>query len=698
MSSSRDNNGPRHPADEKKDRDGGRKASVLSDGPTQVRKVPGFGGEPDLEGALGIGLEDTVEVRTGGDADPRDSASAAGEVDAGGAGLSEPTLVAADAGAKAAGPGSPKKGPAVDEADLPSVMVTGQPVEYDENSFEGKLKKQGFTYIRPLGEGGMGKVYLASSDLLDELFVLKTMHAHLSDAATKERFLNEAKAARSVSHPNVIKVLIPFTIDGDVFLPMEFVEGDPLEKRLNEGLMEWGKAREVLGQICDGMQAIHDAGIVHRDLKPDNVILEKNNGHGEIAKIIDFGLAKKENVKRRHATIDGSVMGSPEYMSPEQATGKKVDARSDIYSFGAIFYQLLTGVPPFERDPEKNQSEAWMEIGLKIVHEQILPPIERAQDRPISRDVSEIAMMCLEKDPAKRPKSMAEVKARIMGATGYELPKPQAIALVHEAPDAQGSVPEVHTRPTDQSQPAVPPREEVALSSNVFASKSLIVDASAAEAAIAAADPEKTAIVRAPAVKDPQKGSPTIITSAAALKKSRRRLNRALIGGAAALGAAAAITAAVYFGSAKTAPARPAQPVATATLGQPLVDAGPATRPAIEADATPPIAPLVVNRTITFRTNVDGVEVLRGDESVCTTEGRTCSVQVQGGSDEVTFTFRRNGYRDAEMGVTPSEDQTVTVRLVAERTRPAGSNRPPHPPPHQADPLQNMVPNYNKKQ
>ncbi len=669
MSSSRTNNGPKPPTDEKKDREGGHKAAVLSDGPTQVRRVPGFGQQPDLEGALGLALEDTAEVPISASGTPEGApASAAGGLEV---------------------PDTSKSAAAAPPVQEPSVIVADQPAVVDENSFEGKLKKMGWTYVRPLGEGGMGRVFLASNDDLDELFVVKMMHTHLSnDEATKERFKNEAKAARSVNHQNVIKVLIPFKIDGDMFLPMEYVEGETLESRVSSGLMDWSKARDILRQICEGMQAIHDQGIVHRDIKPDNIILEKNNGHGEIVKIIDFGLARKETVKRQYATIDGSVMGSPEYMSPEQAKGGKVDARSDIYSVGAVFYQLLTGTPPFERDPEKNQNEAWMEIGLKIINEPIVPPIERTPERPITQDVNDIVMSCLEKEPAKRPKSMNEVKDRIMAATGYELPRAPVIKLTRELAEAAGNEagdPGVHSRPTDQSLP----KPAVEMNPGVLVSQSLLVDAAAAQAAIA--DAEKTAIVR-----DPQRGKETIITSAVALQKSRKRLNRALLGGAAALGAAAAISAAIYFGSDRTSPARPVQPVTN--MSQPLVDAGPAvaSRP-VQEDAAP-IAPLVVNRTVTFRTNVDGVEVLRGDESVCTTEGRTCSVQVQQGSEEIAYTFRKSGFRDAEMSVTPDADRTLTVRLVPERTRPAGSNRPPRPPPGQADPLQNMVPNYNKKQ
>src|SRR5512143_1001306 len=259
MSDPRMKHGPQPPTD-KKDKPGGKvKADVLSDGPTVVRPFPD---KPDLEGALGL------------EPDPADLA------------LEETKEI---------------KMPVVAPPSEPTVVVAGGEEVFDENSFEGKLKKEGWTYIRPLGEGGMGRVFLAMNDDLEEQFVIKMLQSHLSaDEATRERFILEARAARSVNHENVIKVDRPFKVDGDIFLPMEYVEGETLESRINAGLMEWKSAQRFLCQICDGMQAIHDAGIVHRDIKPENIILEKNNGHGERVKIIDFGLAKKENTKRQY--------------------------------------------------------------------------------------------------------------------------------------------------------------------------------------------------------------------------------------------------------------------------------------------------------------------------------------------------------------------------------------------------------------
>ncbi len=686
MSSPRTPNGPRPPTDEKDERGGGRRPAVNSDGPTQVRKVPGFGGEPDIEGALGMQFEETVEVPTGGEGvEDRDHASAAGETDSSKAQIAQ----------------------AEPEA---SVIVAEQPL--DPNSFEGKLKKQGWTFMRQLGQGGMGTVFLATNDHLEELFVVKMMNPELTgdDAAeqgiqldakerdrrermkkeNKERFLNEARAARSVDHRNVVKFGIPFKIDNDMFLPMEYVEGVTLQSRIYRGLMAWETARDILCQICDGMQAIHDAGIIHRDLKPDNLILQKNNGHGEIVKIIDFGLARKESSKRHFATVEGSVMGSPEYMAPEQAKGQKTDVRTDVYAFGVVFYELLTGAPPFERDSDLKDS-AWA-VCVRIVNEVPESPMERAKDRPITQDVNDIVMKCLEKDPEKRPQTMGEVKAMIMGATGYEIQRPPIVMLTPSLAEAAGRVdPAAHSKPTDQSHQAVE------LNPGVVVNQSLLLEAGQLEGA-AMGDPETTAVVQAP---QRQKGTPTMITDATTLRKSRRRLNRALLGGAAALGAAATISMAVYFGSSKAVPDKPVQAMTSTTAREPMVDAGAAvvaSRP-VQADAAP-LAPLTVNRTITFRTNVDGVEVLRGDDSLCTTSGRACSVEVPSGNEEITFTFRRSGFRDAEMGVTPNSDQTLNVRMVAERTsRPGGTTNRPHPPPQQPDdPLLRMQPNYNKKQ
>ncbi len=665
MSDPRMKHGPQPPTD-KKDKPGGKvKADVLSDGPTLVKPFPE---KPDLEGALGIerldsdpeglALEETKEVKIPGMAAPSQ----------------EPTVVVAD-----------------------------QEAVFDENTFEGKLKREGWTYMKPLGEGGMGRVFLARNDDLDELFVVKMMHTHLSqDEGTKERFKHEARAARSVSHENVIKVGIPFKIDGDIFLPMEYVEGETLESRISAGLMDWRQAKGFLMQICDGMQAIHDAGIVHRDIKPENIILQKNNGHGERVKIIDFGLAKKENTKRQYATMDGSVMGSPEYMAPEQAKGKKTDNRTDVYSVGAVFYQLLTGSPPFERDMSKNQNEQWMEVGLRIINEAPVPPIEFGGGRPITKDVNDIVMKCLEKDPAKRYQSMNELKADIEAAAGYEIERAPIIRLTPSLANAAGIDPATigqHGTPTEpplQQAVEAPPKEAVEMNPGVFVSKSIIADAAQLKAEGGAEMPaEMTAIVRAP--QAPQKGTKTILTTAGAVRQSRKRLNRYLMGGAALIGAGA-LAGGLYLATARTAPREEPQ---RESVTAPLVDAGPVRSATAPQDARPVPQPVQINHTLTFNTNVDGVEVLRDGDSACTTANRTCSVELPEGSESVVFTFRRSGFRDQDVTVTPDADRTYTVRMERAQTpRPGGSSRPrpPQGGSNQDDPLLRIQPSYKKSQ
>ena len=215
----------------------------------------------------------------------------------------------------------------------------------------GQLVGERYQIERRLGEGGMGEVYLARHVLMGRPCALKVMSPALSkDPDAVSRFNREATSASSISHPNVCAVYdFGLTADGLVYLAMEYVEGRSLSAVLDEsGPMPVQRAAELVAQCADGLQAAHQLGIVHRDLKPDNIMVLSNRER-ETAKLVDFGIAKAvEGAAGQRVTKSGFVVGTPEYMSPEQLAGDPVNGRSDQYSLALVFYRLITGKLPFE--------------------------------------------------------------------------------------------------------------------------------------------------------------------------------------------------------------------------------------------------------------------------------------------------------------------------------------------------------------
>lgn len=213
-----------------------------------------------------------------------------------------------------------------------------------------------YKVVRLLGEGGMGCVYEGSQQLgtTARKVAVKTLHPHLSrDPKVKARFEREVATIAELEHPNTIQVYdFGSTPEGILYLVMEFLQGrslcDVLEK---DGAMQPDRAQHVLEQACGSLEEAHKRGIVHRDLKPDNIVLVERAGKKDFVKVLDFGIAKRANEEDKNEqklTQQGMVLGTPPYMSPEQFTGRPIDARSDIYSLGIVAYEMLTGKLPFE--------------------------------------------------------------------------------------------------------------------------------------------------------------------------------------------------------------------------------------------------------------------------------------------------------------------------------------------------------------
>lgn len=271
-----------------------------------------------------------------------------------------------------------------------------------------------------LGRGGMGEVYKAEDLKLNQTVALKFLPEHFAeDIAARERFYNEVRTARQVSHPNVCRVFDIGEVEGAHFLSMEFIDGDDLSSLLRRiGRLPQDKAIEIARQLCAGLHAIHQVGILHRDLKPANAIID---GRGK-ARITDFGIAGLESELK-----DGAgVAGTPAYMSPEQITGKELTTKSDIYSLGLVLYEIFTGRRAFE-------AETINELIRK--HKTAAPTTPSEFVKDIDPLVEQTIFRCLEKDPRERPTSAMQVALMLPGGNPLEAaiaagetPSPEMVA------------------------------------------------------------------------------------------------------------------------------------------------------------------------------------------------------------------------------------------------------------------------------
>ncbi len=274
--------------------------------------------------------------------------------------------------------------------------------------------------ISLLGEGGMGAVYLAEHPGIGRRVAIKVLKSELDhDPQLLTRFLNEARAANSIRHPNIIEVLDSGTTErGASYLVMELLEGESLSARIKRlSRLDEKSAIEIAMQTASGLGAAHAKGIIHRDLKPDNlfVIPEESDAARERVKILDFGIAKLHTMAGDSLkTRTGTLMGTPVYMSPEQCLGtKEVDHRSDIYSLGVIIYEMLAGRPPFV-------SEGFGELLSMHLHEK--PGSLRGLAPQVTAEVEFAVLRMLAKKADERYQSMAEVRAALAAAAG--LPHP----------------------------------------------------------------------------------------------------------------------------------------------------------------------------------------------------------------------------------------------------------------------------------
>ncbi|MEP6995464.1 MAG: protein kinase, partial [Acidobacteriota bacterium] len=258
--------------------------------------------------------------------------------------------------------------------------------------FAGRYEIQGM-----LGKGGMGVVYRAHDRDLDDAVAIKTLRGEAlsADPTLLDRFKQEIRLARRITHPNILRTHDLGESGGLRYLSMEFVKGLTLKQLIEAGdILPTPVGLRIAKQICAGLAAAHEVGVIHRDIKPQNVLIESTGG----LKIMDFGIARLQ--EERGMTAEGTVVGTPDYMSPEQARGNALDFRSDIYSTGVLLYEVFTGTLPFEGDTP---------LAVVLKHIQENPPSPQTRNPKIDPKISQIVLKCVQKDPKNRYQSVNDL-------------------------------------------------------------------------------------------------------------------------------------------------------------------------------------------------------------------------------------------------------------------------------------------------
>jgi len=298
-----------------------------------------------------------------------------------------------------------------------------------------------YRVLHKIGEGGMGEVYLAEDTSLDRKVALKFLPAYLhSDDVARKRFVREAKSAAAIDHPYICNIHeVSRTDDGQDFIVMEYVVGKTLTERLSEGPLTLTEALQLASEIAEGLEKAHNQGIVHRDLKPANIMIT-SEGH---AKVMDFGLAKSlkapEGVEEQVTaplTQEGSTLGTLYYMSPEQIRAEPMDTRSDIFSYGVVLYEMLSGEHPFRHATQMATVNA-------ILNED--PPSPTSHREELPRLLHRVLRRMLAKDPDERYQQTGELR-RALERCRAELSVPTGLrglskALIKSARRPSAAIP-----------------------------------------------------------------------------------------------------------------------------------------------------------------------------------------------------------------------------------------------------------------
>lgn len=326
----------------------------------------------------------------------------------------------------------------------------------------GQLVAGRYRIVSPLGEGGMGHVYLALHEAIEKQMALKVLKPEYSakeDIVT--RFQQEAISASRIKHPNVLEVFDFGKLDnGCAFLAMEFLSGNDLaDELMHHGYIKTKRALRITLQICRALASAHRAGVVHRDMKPDNVFLQRTGDGEEIVKIVDFGIAQlrltneeeaQSAPRRRRLTKTGMIFGTPEYMAPEQAAGKKADQRVDVYAVGIMLFEMLTGAVPFTGD-------SFMGVLAAHLNDPVPSMLQYRPDLDVSDALHHVVTRALAKVADERFTSMTDLAAALLAT-----PEAQRLRAAGELnpttlpppPPTLGTSSSNLTRPHGSSDPA----------------------------------------------------------------------------------------------------------------------------------------------------------------------------------------------------------------------------------------------------
>ena len=266
-----------------------------------------------------------------------------------------------------------------------------------------------YRLVQVLGEGGMGTVYLAEHAKLGRRVAVKLLKPeHAQNPPAVRRFFDEARVVNQINHEHIVEVIDFVEAAEEKYIVMELLQGQTLREAMEQGPVPLARVLDVAEQIALGLAAVHDAKVVHRDLKPDNVFLTERGGRRDFVKLLDFGVAKLSGDSGEAMSVNrtaaGALLGTPEYMAPEQLAGKAVDTRADSYAFGIILFELVTGKKPFV-------AESFGEIVIK--HLTVPPPDPAALAKDLPPDLAALILQCLDKDPARRPANMRWVQSRV---------------------------------------------------------------------------------------------------------------------------------------------------------------------------------------------------------------------------------------------------------------------------------------------
>src|SRR5688572_19793831 len=279
------------------------------------------------------------------------------------------------------------------------------PKKKKQDQLVGQLLAGKYKILKKIGEGGMGSVYIAYQQPINRKVAVKVLLGKLADdEVAVKRFEQEAIAISKMQHPNTVTIYdYGITEDSRLYIVMEFLKGKTLTQLLRQDtVLPPSRACKIMRQVCASLGDAHAAGIIHRDLKPDNIFLSEVGGDPDWVKVLDFGVAKLADTDNGALTQTGMIFGTPKYMSPEQAEGRPIDYRADIYALGVVMYELLAGRPPFVADTP---------VALLLKHiSEPAPPFSRVRpDLTVDPRIEAIVMKSLEKNPDRRQQMVGEL-------------------------------------------------------------------------------------------------------------------------------------------------------------------------------------------------------------------------------------------------------------------------------------------------